>query len=432
MHMKSNPSRRTFLKRAAASLAIPYIISSSALGKDGQEAPSNRITIASIGVGGMGTGNMHSFLSKNEAQVLAVCDVDRSHLEDAAKIVNDRYGNNDCATYKDFREVIARDDIDAVSVAVPDQWHSIMAVTAARAGKDIYGEKPLAHSIAEGRAIVDAVERYGVIWQTGSWQRSVANFRTACELVRNGRIGEVKNVTVRLPYGYGTSSNTDVVPVPEGFDYDLWLGPAPWAPYCPGRCHFNFRWISDYAGGQLTDWAGHHVDIAHWGMNCDLSGPVLIKNAKPEWPSGTEVLYDTPYGYHFECEYKEGFSMVVEDCKINTTGVTFHGSEGWVFVDRGRLDANPKSLLQSKIKPGEIHLYNSNDHHQNFLDCVKSRQKTITPAEVAHHSIMVAHLGMAAMKLGRDLQWDNEKEEFIGDAQANRLLSRSMRGPWHL
>lgn len=428
-------NRRQFLKSAlGTAIAAPYIIPASALGKNGFTAPSDRTTIGCIGVGGMGSANMNSFLGIPAAQILAVCDVDTAHRNRARDTVNERYGNKDCATYNDFREVLGRNDIDAVSLAVPDQWHGIIAVAAARAGKDIYGEKPLAYTISEGRAVVDAVQRHGVVWQTGSWQRSQQHFRFGCELVRNGRIGKVHTVRVGLPRGNNIDNRgTQPAPVPEGFDYDMWLGPAPWRPYNPSRCHWNFRWISDYSGGQLTDWAGHHCDIANWGMGTEFSAPVEIEG-RAVYPAAKDGLFDTPESYYFECKFAEGFTMIVADQKQQPKGmgVQFIGEHGWVYVDRSGIDAEPKSLLTSIIGPNEIQLYKSNDHHQNFLDCVRNRALTITPAEVAHHSIMIGHLGVIAMRLGRKVQWDVSRERFVNDFEADRMLSRPMRSPWHL
>lgn len=427
-------SRRAFLRRtglaAAGAAAFPYIIPGAALGLDGAVAPSNRITVGCIGVGGMGTGNLKGFLGQKRAQVLAVCDVDREHRRNAAGLVNEQYGNTDCAEYNDFRELLARGDIDAVSLGLPDHWHGIIGVASARAGKDIYGEKPLAYNISEGRAVVDAVARYGRVWQTGSWQRSNENFRFGCELVRNGRIGRVRTVKVGLPATNGIrEGSTQPCDPPEGFDYDMWLGPAPWAPYCPARCHWNFRWISDYAGGQLTDWAGHHIDIAHWGMGTELGAPVEIFG-RAHWPRAKDGLFDTPENYSFVCKYRGDIDMIVNSSLPG--GTRFEGVGGWVHVNRGFIDAEPKWLLKERIGPDEIHLIKSDNHIGNFLDCVASRAKTITPAEAAHHSVMVAHLGMAAMRLERTLRFDPEREIFPGDDEANRTLSRAMRAPWHL
>lgn len=433
--MNMTMNRRQFLKNAfGTAIAAPYFISASALGKNGFTAPSDRLTLGCIGVGGMGTANMNSFLAKSEVQVLAVCDVDTAHRNRARDTVNARYGNNDCATYNDFREVLARNDIDAISLATPDHWHGVIAVAAARAGKDIYGEKPLAYTISEGRAVVDAVQRHGVVWQTGSWQRSQQHFRFGCELVRNGRIGIVHTVRVGLPHGNSIDNRgTQPAPIPEGFDYDMWLGPAPWRPYNPSRCHWNFRWISDYSGGQLTDWAGHHCDIANWGMGTEYSAPVTIAG-RAAFPPAQDGLFDTPESYYFECKFAEGFTMIVADRKQQPKGmgVQFIGENGWVHVDRSGIDAEPKSLLTSLIGPNEVQLYKSNDHHQNFIDCVRTRALTITPVEVAHHSIMIGHLGVIAMKLGRELQWEGARERFVNDAEADRMLSRPMRSPWHL
>lgn len=431
-------TRRKFLRTAAGAalgtVLAPHFVPASALGRGRHVAPSERITIGCIGTGGMGTANMRSFLEKPAARVVAVCDVDSAHRERARRLVNEAYRTSDCAVYNDFRELLARSDIDAVSIAVPDHWHGIMSVAAARAGKDIYGEKPLAYSIAEGRAIVDAVQRYGIVWQTGSWQRSQVHFRLACELVRNGRIGQVELVRVGLPHGNSIQNRgTQPVPVPDGFDYDLWLGPAPWAPYNPSRCHWNFRWISDYAGGQLSDWAGHHCDIAQWGMGTERSAPISIEG-RAVYPPAHDGLFDTPESYYFECTFAEGFKMIVADRRQQPKGMGAHfiGSEGWVHVNRNGLDVHPKSLLTSVIGPNEIHLYESNDHTGNFLDCVKSRAETITPAEIAHYSIMIGHLGLIAMKLGRRVNWNPQTERFVKDRDADRLLSRPMRSPWHV
>ena len=432
-------SRRKFVKYTGgalvAAIGFPTIIPESVFAKNGTVAPSDRITIGCIGVGGQGTSNMKGFLEEEDARVLAVCDVDENQRLKAKNAVDRTYGNNDCKTYNDFRELLARDDIDAIMHATPDHWHALVAVSTARAGKDIYGEKPLAYTVSESRAIVDAVEKHGVIWQTGSWQRSQRHFRFACELVRNGRIGKVHTVNVGLPFGNGIKDNgTQPCDPPKGFDYEMWLGPAPWRPYNPSRCHWNFRWILDYSHGQLTDWAGHHIDIANWGMNTESSSPISIVG-QGDYPPATDGLFDTPPSYRFECEYREGFKMVVADSMHQPKGMGAHfiGDEGWVYVSRGgRIDAHPKSLLSSVIRPNETHLYKSDNHIKNFLDCVRSRSKTITPAEVAHHAIMVAHLGAIAMQLGRKVHWNPDAERFVNDPEADRMLARPMRGSWHL
>ncbi len=436
---REKTSRRDFLKRASVAAigaaGFPMIIPSRALGRAGNVPPSDRIAIGCIGVGSMGTSNMWSFFGKPEAQIVALCDVDGKHRDDVRKEIEKQGGDKGLPLYGDFRELLARRDLDAVSIAVPDHWHALIAVAAARRGVDIYGEKPLAYTIAEGRAIVDAVARYNTVWQTGSWQRSVRNFRHACELVRNGRIGKVHTVRVGLPSGYSVGDQGGFAPStpPPAFDYDMWLGPAPLVPYAPNRCHWNFRWISDYSGGQLTDWAGHHCDIAQWGMGTEMSSPVEIEGVA-DFPKAKDGLFDTARTYRFVCTFREGFTMIVASYEQQPKGmgVQFEGTDGWIWVDREGIDASPKSLLTSVVGPGEVHLYRSDDHHQNFLDCVRTRSEAIAPARIAHRSIMIGHLGLIAMKLGRAVRWNPEAERFANDPDADRLLSRPMRSPWHL
>jgi predicted dehydrogenase len=414
-----------------AAASVPYFVPGSALGREGDAAPSERITMGCIGVGSRGTGNMRSFLGRSETQILAVCDVDKNNRDKAKKTIDDKYGNSDCKTYLDFREVISRDDIDALSLALPDHWHSIPAIMGARYGKDIYAEKPLARTIREGRAMVEAVTRYGRVWQTGSQQRSTGNFHKACELVINGRIGKVAKVEVGLPTGRG-GENTPVQPVPEGLDWDWWLGPAPWRPFTGfGRNgpHWDWRWIMDYSGGQLTDWAGHHIDIAHWGLGLDRTGPIEIEGAG-EYPR--DGIYDTPTAYKFTCKYDNGVVITVANNKQIPQGTKWYGDKGWIYVNRGKLEADLKSVLDEVIGPNEIHLYESRDHHGNFLECVKSRKETIAPIEIGHRSISVGLLGEIAMLTEQKLKWDPEKEFFLNSDAANRLLSRPMRSPWHL
>jgi predicted dehydrogenase len=433
-------SRRAFLKSASAAIAAPYIISSSTLGGYGRPAPSNRVTMGLIGLGSMGMRHVKGFLQEDDCQIIAVCDVDSNRLNDAAKEINKHYGNNSCALYKDFRDLIACDEVDTLCISVPDHWHSIPAIQGIRAGKDIYGEKPLALTISEGRDIVETVHRYNCVWQTGSWQRSTDQFRFGCELVRNQRIGKLQRVEVGIGGGFNPGGGKPtvnqiepqpVMPIPRGFDYDTWLGPAPWAPYTAKRCHWNFRWIMDYSGGQVTDWGGHHIDIAHWGMGCDETGPVKVAG-RGVFPK--DGLWDTAVDYNFECRYDNGLTLYVGSNNHYTQGVRFIGDEGWVHITRNRLDANPKRLLKEKIGPEEIHLARpAGDHRQghrrDFLDCVKTRSKTIAPVDIGHRSVTVAHLGNIAMILGREIRWDPKHQKIINDSEASRMLSRTMRCP---
>jgi predicted dehydrogenase len=428
-------NRRRFLKQAARTAAgavgFPYVVSSSALGKAGTIAPSNRVVMAAIGIGWQGYSNMKSFLGKEQVQFVAVCDIDAEHRAKAKTKVDNTYGNSDCAAYHDFGELLARKDLDAVSIALPDHWHSIPAIAAAKAGLDIYGEKPLSHTLKEGRAMCDAVKRHGRIWQTGSWQRSVGNFHRACELVRNGRIGKVKYVEVGLGRGYsdyaGTKDKQEITAPPEQLDYNLWLGPAPWAPYCPARVHKNWRWVLDHGGGRIMDWVGHHVDIAHWGLGLDYTGPIEVEG----WGKfPTEGVWDAPTDYEFTCRYADGTRMVVTSRFPG--GAKWYGEDGWIFVGRGQLKADPPRVLAEKIGPDEIRLYESSDHWANFLECVKTRRPTITPCEVAHGSASVGHLAQIAISLGRKIRFDPDTEQIIGDSMASEMLGKVMRSPWSL
>ncbi len=434
MHQRLRMSRRQFLGdsiRLGLGASVFTIVPSSALGRGRRPAPSNRITIGCIGVGGMGTGNMQAFLGQPDTQVIAVCDVDRNHLQNARDIVNRHYGNRDCATYTDFRELLARGDLDVLSLATPDHWHAIPAVMAMDAGLDVYGEKPISHCLAEGRAMADAQKRNGRIWQTGSWQRSVSEFRFACELVRNGRIGKIVRIEVGLPTGRGIGPVQFKDPPPE-LDYEFWLGPSRWAPYCDQRTHWNWRWQLDYGGGQLMDWIGHHGDIAHWGMGWDNTGPVEIEGSG-EYPS--TGIWDAATTYHFVARYRGGVEMHVANAgnRRIRSGTRWIGEDGrWVWVDRGGLEASPPSLLRERIGPDEIQLFRSPGHHREFLDCVKTRRQTTTPAETAHRSASIGHLGQIAMLLGRKIRWNPDTEQILNDPSATRMLSTPMRAPWRL
>ena len=421
-------SRRQFLRGAAVAAGaavFPAIVPSSVLGAD---APSGKLLVGGIGIGGMGGGDLGGFLGDSRCRVVAVCDVDQGHRERAKGNVNRRYRSNDCKAYADYREMLARGDLDVVFHALPDHWHAKVATDAAKAGCDIHGQKPFARSIREGRAMVDAVERYGRIWQTGSQQRSDGRFRFACELVINGRIGKVHRCEVGLPTG-GPGGDPKPKPLPQGLDWDMWLGPAPWRPYQGWGPHWNWRWIMDYSGGQLTDWCGHHVDIAHWGLGLDRTGPIEIEG-KGVYPDSK--LYDVPIQYDFTCKYRTGVEINVTHNQKNRQGTKWIGERGWVYVKRGQIDAEPKSLLREKIGPDEIQLYKSNGHKRNFIDCVLSRKETICPAEIGHRSISVGLLGEIAMLTGRKIRFNPDTEEILDDPGASALLGRSYREPWQL
>ena len=426
-------TRRRFMKIvtgvSVAAMGFPYVVASSALGKAGGVAASNCITLGFIGVGSHGIGmNLRTFLGNADAQAVAVCDVDTNNLNKARDIVNQKYGNQDCATYKDFREVIARDDIDAVMISTPDHWHVPIAIAAAKAGKDVECEKPTL-TVAEGRALVETMKRYGRIFQWSTEDRSVYEYHRMCELVRNGRIGEVHTVHVELPSGPHNPSDPTPLPVPDGLDYEMWLGPARWAPYTKDKIHYHWRWIQAYSGGQLADWGAHLLDGAQWGNNTEHTGPVEVEGKGVFCTGG---LYDTAKEYRIEYKYDNGVKLIVTS---GTPSLRFEGSEGWIGNRgwRAPLQASSKSILDSAIGPNEIHLYTCRAGEQrNFLDCVKSRKDCYFPPEIGQRCFTIAHIGNISMLLGRKLRWDPIKEQFINDDEANRMLSRPMRSPWHL
>ena len=422
MDRRTRVTRREFLRSAGALAAAPLVISATALGAGDRPSPSERTTIGAIGVGGRGTDNLRAFLANPRAQVVAVSDVDAGHLEAARQLVEAQAKG--CAAVKDFREIVGRLDIDAVAVSTPDHWHVPISIAAAKAGKDIYCEKPLSLTIAEGRALADAVQRYGRVFQTGSQLRSSDRFRFGCELVRNGRIGKVHTIRVGLPTGSHIGAQPEM-PVPVGFDYDFWLGQAPRAPYTKARCHFTFRYMFDYSGGTVTDFGCHDIDLAQWGHGTEFTGPTEVEG-RGEFPR--DSLSDTATTFRFRCAFADGVMMEVWTGYPHA--VKFEGADGWVYVGRDRNDAEPKSLLASTIGPDEIHLDRSRDHHDNFLDGVRTRRPTIAPAEVAHRTASICHLGNIAMRLGRKIRWNPATERCIGDDEANRMLSRAMRSPW--
>jgi predicted dehydrogenase len=459
-----NFNRRQFIKTAGAAMVLPLILPGCATGGATRPRPSNRVNLGVIGMGWQGPGNTQAFLAETDCQVVAACDVDAGHLQSALDMVNDHYQNKDCKGYHDYKELLAREDIDAVMIAVPDHWHELVATEAARCKKDVYGEKPLAKTIAEQQAIVRAVEKNKIIWQTGSWQRSVPTFHKAAEIVRNGLIGTVTHVEVGLPAGYADFSGTgkealdklaslpykisDLSKVTPGtpawnllatnppatLDYNTWIGPSTMEPYIAARSHKNWRWNYNTGGGQLMDWIGHHCDIAHWGLNFDNSGPSEIEG-QGEFPAA-DAIWNTSPKYRIELKYPQNITMTIaggyDDIK---SGVKWIGTDGWVWVDRGGFDASNPEWKKGKNLPEELRkvkLYESHNHQRNFLDCVKSGQPTITPVETAHHSAIPGHLGLISMHVGRKIYWDNKTEKILNDPEASKLLTRQYRAPWHI
>ena len=430
MHGAIRPSRREMLSGIAGMIAFPHLVASSALGKAGTAAASERVATGAIGVGGRGRQILQALMGRPDCRMLAVCDVDSRRLDQARDIVNSKYGNADCAAYADYRELLIRDDIDAVLIASPDHWHVLQSVEAARAGKDMYLEKPLGLSVAEDVALREAIKRYNRVFQFGTQQRSGRNFRFACELVRNGRIGRLRTITAATPASRIVDSYRPSR-VPPQLDYEMWVGPARWMPYTQGVVGSCGNWghISNFSLGWITTWGIHHVDIAQWGNDADKSGPVEIEGSG-EFPE--DGLYDCAVAWDVKLKYANGVTLNFVDNKRERQGVLFQGDEGRVFVKRGAIEAEPKSLLNERIGPEETHLANSSDHAGNFLDCVKSRRTPVSSIDSAVRTDTVCHLSDIAMRLSRRLRWDPKAERFIDDDQANRMLSRAMRSPWHL
>ncbi len=438
MNIRPQPpiSRRQFLTTTGAALALPLILPGCATGPRRRARPSNRIHLGVVGWGLQGPGNTQAFLNEDDCRVVAACDLDQTHLQSAVDTINGHYENKDCKAYHDYREMMASDDIDAVMLAVPDNWHALVATEAARRRLDIYGEKPLAQTIAEQEAIVRAVQKSQVIWQTGSWQRSLPSFRRAAEIVRSGLIGEVTHVEVGLPGGHTDLAKTKefmtpTAPPPE-LDYERWIGPARMEPYIKGRVHMNWRWNYNTGGGQLMDWIGHHCDIAHWGLDFDRSGPSEIEG-QGDFPPANAV-WNTATKYRIELKYPRAITMTIAGGHADIKGGTkWIGKDGWVWVTRGGFDASNPDWKKSPAMANALvkaRLQQSSNHHRNFLDCVKSRQPTVAPVETAHHSAIPGHLGLIAMKTGRKIRWDVASEKILGDPAASRMLSRDYRAPW--
>lgn len=430
MKTDNNMNRRRFLKATAGAAAwvgmAPALIPARLLGED---APGRKITVGFIGVGDHGTTwNLRRYMQMKDARVLVVCDVDRNRMKKAKDIVDEQYMNKDCAMTTDFREVLARKDIDTVMISTPDHWHTLISVMALRAGKDVQCEKPTL-TIGEGKVLIDAVRKNKRVFQTSTEDRSLPVYQRMAELVRNGRIGKLQRIEVILPRQPGTAGDPTPQPVPPELDYEMWLGPAPFAPYNKDRVHFNFRWIQDYSGGIICDWGAHLFDTAQWANDTEHSGPVEVDGKGTHWEGG---LYNTVKDYDVTYKYANG---VVMTCKPGNPSIKFIGSEGWVGNEGwiGELKASSDSILKSKIAPEEIHLYtNKEGEHRDFLDCVKSRKDPYFPVEIGHRVSTVCHIANLSIKLGRKLRWDPKGERFENDAEANSLLTRPMRSPWKL
>lgn len=438
--------RRDMLKAAAATVAAPWLVPSSVFGAT---APSNRINIAFIGAGNQSRVDLPAMLRLDDVQVVAVCDVNRGSYgyarpehflgrEPVRQKVDEFYAKKTgageykgCDAYIDFRDVLARKNVDAVMLVVPDHWHALMTVEAAAAGKDIYCQKPMTLTVDEGHAMIDAVRKHERIFQTGSQYRSSATVRRVCELVRNGRIGDIKRViSVICGAPSGPGPGWRPMPVPEGFDYERWLGPAPLAPYHAERCLYRFRYNLDYSGGQVTNTGAHSNDIVQWALAADATGPIEFEDLGTVWPPPGH-LYNTAIKSNFRARYANGIELI---CRTEDPGfgVRFEGSDGWVEYFSGKTSSEPASLIDSVIGPDEIHLPVSGNHYRNFIDAVKSRQDPIEPVEVGHRTASLCHLGSIAMRLGRKIPWDPQTQQCPGDEEAGAMLKRPYRQPWKL
>lgn len=440
-------SRREVLKTAAVTL--PTIISASAIGRD-RPAPSERISIGFIGYGARGQQVLKDFLPLADAQVVAICDVQRLHYReqewgkgpalgrDAGKrAVEAHYaaartsGNySGCTTFSDYRELCGRDDIDAVIVTSPDHWHALQSLEALRRSKDLYCEKPFTHFFAEAKVICqEAASRQAVV-QVGSQQRSDALFRQAVEVVRNGHLGTIQRVEVGLPAGYAEPMGDATVAAPPAeLDYEMWCGPAPKLDYMRARHHRWWRGNRAFGGGTLMDWIGHHNDIAHWGIGAERGGPLQVEARG--WTKSKTAVYDTPVDFEIHCEHAGGVKVVISSQLEQ--GVKWIGSDGWLWVNRGKMRASNPQWLKADFAPGPWKAYASNGHARNFLDCIKSRRECVAPPEIAHRSITPGHLGYVSNQLGRAVRWDAARQTIVGDDEAQQLLRAApYRAPWSI
>ena len=416
-------TRRRFLAGATAAVAAPYVMPATSLGAGGATAPSERIGLGFIGMGSRGSSHVRSLAGNEQVQILAVCDANKPKAD-----ANLAKAGNGCKSYSDFREVLAREDIDAVVIASPENWHALMAARAAEAGKDVYCEKALSLTVKEGRQLCKTVRRYGTVFQIGTQQRSDQKFRFACELARNGYLGKLKRVEVGVPGGRALPE-APAAPVPEGLDYDLWLGPAPFTPYNKLKCSFNWYFIFDYCAGWIQSWGVHHCDIALWGAPSLMADKLQVEG-KATFP--TAGIANTSITWNLQYTTPSGLVFSFTDNKVHPQGCKFIGDKGWVHVRRGGIKAEPVSLLKTAIKPDEEHLYESSNHHGNFLGCIKTRRDPVAAVEGGHAATTITLVGDIATRLGRKLTWDWKAEKFVNDEAANRMLSRSMRTPWSM
>jgi predicted dehydrogenase len=418
---------------AAGAIGAAAPIAASAFGSGAEPAPSGKITIGCIGVGGMGTGNMKVFLGLPECRVVAVCDAYEGRRQKAKELVDEQYGDKGCATYADYRQLLARKDIDAVMIAVQDHSHALVATAAAKAGKDMYCEKPLGVSVEQGRRIRDAVRQAQRVFQTGTWQRSERKFQHACELARNGYVGKIHTVEVATEgpnYRPGYKGPMEPQPVPPGFDWEMWRGPAPSKPYNPGRVAWpDWYLIWDYCAGFIVNWGVHHLDIANWGCPRVGTEPFEVE-CKATYRK--EGFTDNVDAWKATFTYPGGLKMVFSDTQQGKSGCRFIGDQGWVHVDRSGIWSVPASLLKVTLKPNELRLTESKHHGDDFLRCVRSRKDPVSDVDAADQASSLGLVADIAARLGQKLTWDPKQERFADNEEANKMLSRPMYNGWKL
>jgi len=430
MHRKTQISRRSFLKRtalgASALAAAPWLIPASALGGEGAVAPSERITLGVIGLGARNQSNLAHFLEQPDLQCVAVCDCFADRRTKVKEMVDRHYGNADCRATRFHEELLDRSDLDALLIATGDRWHAMLSILAAKAGKDIYCEKPFSLTIAEGRALVLATKRYGTVWQCGTQRRSNDSYRFVVDVVRRGRVGKLHTITAILG-GWGGNGVAKPEPEPnaEVFDYDRWLGQAPWAPYSSVRVGlWRNHW--DTGAGVIADMGAHYFDFAQWVHGDELPSPVEFEGTA-EWPEGG--FCQVPFSVNVEARYADGVRLLMTN---GEKGVRFDGDAGWIHLtDGGEITAEPQSILQERSVPRVSWAYMAG-HVRNFLDSIKSRKLTVSHPELAHRAHTIAHCANICLRLGRPVRWNPETERFVDDAQANRMLQRAKRAPWRV
>jgi predicted dehydrogenase len=416
-------NRRDFFRLGAA-LAVPQIVPSSVLGRAGAVAPSEHITLGAIGGGGRGMNDLRDFLKEHDVRCLAVCDCWADRRNRMKAMVDAHHGNGDCVAHRSHEELLARRDIDAVLIATGDRWHAVLSVLAAREGKDVYCEKPSTLTIAEGRALVETTRRYGTVWQCGTQRRSNDAYRFVVDVVRGGRIGKLHTITTSFG-DWGGNGLARPEPVPKGFDYDRWLGQSPWAPYSSVRVElWRNNW--DTSGGPITDMGPHYFEFAQWAHNSELSGPVEFQG-EGEFPD--DGFANVPFKVNVEARYADGVRILMNS---GVKAVRFDGDDGWIHItDEGEITAGPGSVLEGLRVPN-VHWSYMAGHIRDFLNCIRSRKLTASHPEIAHRAHTIAHCANISVRLERKVRWKPETERFVGDEDANNMLSRTMRAPWRI